>query len=70
MADPVSTAVQGVDSSTLAGSAAPAIHDLSPWAMFMQAELLGSRQLAEDERAAVAALPELLCDGAQRHQMP
>lgn len=36
MANPVSTAVQGVDSTTLAGTAA--IHDFSMWSMFMEAD--------------------------------
>lgn len=36
MADPVSTAVTGVDATTLAGSAAPI--DFSMWGMFMQAD--------------------------------
>lgn len=38
MADPVSTAVQGVDATTLAGSALPI--DFSMWGMFMQADIV------------------------------
>ncbi len=38
MANPVSTAVEGVDSTTLAGSAASVVHDLSMWGMFIQAD--------------------------------
>jgi biopolymer transport protein TolQ len=38
MANPVSTAVEGVDSTTLAGSAAATVHDLSMWGMFIQAD--------------------------------
>jgi biopolymer transport protein TolQ len=34
----VSTAVQGVDSTTLAGSTTAALHDFSMWAMFLQAD--------------------------------
>lgn len=36
----VSTAVQGIDATTLAGSAAGALHDLSVWGMFMQADMV------------------------------
>lgn len=38
MANAVSTAVTGVDATTLAGSAAGAVHDLSMWGMFLQAD--------------------------------
>lgn len=36
----VSTAVQGVDATTLAGSATAAMHDFSIWGMFMQADIV------------------------------
>ncbi|MFW0776485.1 MAG: protein TolQ [Rickettsiales bacterium] len=39
MADPVSTAVEGVDATTLEGSTAAASIDFSMWGMFMQADL-------------------------------
>lgn len=38
MSTPVSTAVQGVDATTLAGSLP--VHDLSMWGMFMQADII------------------------------
>lgn len=38
MTSTVSTAVEGVESTTLAGSAAGVVHDLSMWGMFLQAD--------------------------------
>jgi biopolymer transport protein TolQ len=40
MTDPVSTAVQGVDSTALEGTVGLAAHHFSMWGMFMQADLV------------------------------
>ena len=44
MADPVSTAVQGVDAVTLAGSSNSVIHDFTMLGMFMQADWVRSNR--------------------------
>lgn len=40
MTEAVSTAVQGVDATALAGSAAGVVHDLSMWGMFVNADII------------------------------